>query len=76
MVAMARQHGSAIAALPGITMDLNAEQPLPAQGDDESVVYHNAIAVSPMHAGFDAGNREIGAVSRLLRSLFSARKDR
>jgi 5'-nucleotidase len=76
MAAMASQHGSAFAALPGITMDMNAEPPLPAQSDDESVVYRSAIAVSPMRAGYDAGNRESGAVSRLLRTLFSARKDR
>ena len=69
MIAMARQHGAGVPALPGIAMDMNTAQPAPAQADDESLVYRAAIAVSPMRAGYDGGASEPAFLRRLLRGL-------
>lgn len=76
MTAMASQHGVSVPEQPGIALDMNTAEPLPEQRNDESVVYRNAIAVSPMRAGYDAGTRENAMIGRLLRGLFSTRKDR
>lgn len=76
MAAMASQHGGSIPELPGIALTMNTAEPSPDQRNDESVVYRSAIAVSPMRAGYDAGPRENAMIGRLLRGLFSTRKDR
>lgn len=52
MRAMARQQGAELQPLPGITFDMNSAEPLPHQMADESLVYRQHIAVSPMQAGF------------------------
>lgn len=51
--AMAAQRGATLPSLPGISFDFNTAEPLPHQLDDESVVYRNNIAVSPMQAGYE-----------------------
>jgi len=76
MIAMARQHGAGLSDLPGITMDMNTAQPARAQRDDEAVVYREAIAVSPMRAGYSGGAKEDAALRRLLRGLSGPRKER
>lgn len=70
MQAMARHHGAAIPAMPGIALDMNTAAPLPAEANDESVVFKTAIAVSPMRAGYDPGGKPDKALHNLLRGLF------
>lgn len=53
MVAMANQRGMEIPALPGISFDMNQAPALPGQEHDESIVYREHIAVSPMQAGYE-----------------------
>lgn len=52
MLAMARERGATIPALPGLSFAINDAPPTPAQQDDESVVYRQHIAISPMQAGY------------------------
>lgn len=52
MQAMAEARGMVIPPLPGVSFDFNTAPPQPEQGNDESVVYRRAIAVSPMQAGY------------------------
>lgn len=52
MKAMAEQRGMQVPPLPGVSFDFNTAMPAPEQLDDESVVFRNAIAVSPMQAGY------------------------
>lgn len=52
MLAMARERGATIPALPGLSFAINDAPPTPAQQDDASVVYRQHIAVSPMQAGY------------------------
>jgi 5'-nucleotidase len=52
MKAMARERGVEIPPLPGMSFDFNQEAPQFGQEDDESIVYRQHIAVSPMQAGY------------------------
>lgn len=52
--AMATQNGAQLPSLPGISLDFNRAEPRPDQLNDESVVYRQHIAVSPMIAGYEA----------------------
>ncbi|MFN4112623.1 MAG: 5'/3'-nucleotidase SurE [Sphingomonadaceae bacterium] len=52
MQMMATSRGMEIPALPGVSFDFNTGAPAPDQMNDESVIYRNAIAVSPMQAGY------------------------
>lgn len=54
MVAAARERGLQIPDLPGISFERNEAAPRPEQAADEAVVYREAIAVSPMQAGYEA----------------------
>jgi len=51
--AMAARSGATLPSLPGISFDFNTAEPLPEQLADESVVYRQHIAISPMQAGYD-----------------------
>ncbi len=53
MKAMARQYGTELPHLPGLSFGMNTAAPGPGQEHDEGVVYRHAIAVSPMQAGFE-----------------------
>lgn len=66
---MAHQHGATIAQQPGIILDMNKAMPLPAQADDEAVVYKTAIAVSPLQAGYDAGETAGAFAQTMLQDL-------
>ncbi|KPP88199.1 5'/3'-nucleotidase SurE [Erythrobacter sp. HL-111] len=60
MRAMAAARGMEIPPLPGVSFDMNTEQPAADQLGDESVVYRRHVAVSPMRAGYDpAGAPEV-----------------
>jgi 5'-nucleotidase len=54
LVARARERGMEIPPLPGIVFGMNDAPTGPGQQDDESVVYREAIAVSPMQAGYES----------------------
>jgi 5'-nucleotidase len=56
--AMAAQRGAQLPSLPGISLDFNRAEPLPHQLADESVVYRQHIAVSPMQAGYEGAPAE------------------
>jgi 5'-nucleotidase len=70
MRAMAREQGTSIPELPGLTIDMNATRPSVRQMNDESVVYKTSIAVSPMKAGYDTGSADASVLQNLLRRLF------
>lgn len=72
MQAMAQARGMEIPPLPGMTFDFNREQPLPDQQDDESIVYRQHIAVSPMQAGYGLGTAGKAFVSWQLSELFAS----
>lgn len=52
MQAMARERGMEIPPLPGLSFDFNQDAPQSGQEDDESIVYRQHIAISPMQAGY------------------------
>lgn len=52
MRAMASERGMEIPPLPGLSFDINREQPQADQAQDESIVYRSNIAISPMQAGY------------------------
>lgn len=52
MDALAAAEGIEFPDHPGIVFDFNTATPSPAQQNDESVVFHEAIAISPMQAGY------------------------
>lgn len=54
MQAMARQRGMDVPALPGMSFDMNQDPAAPRQEHDESIVYREHIAVSPMQAGYQS----------------------
>lgn len=68
--AMAAQRGAQLPSLPGISLDFNRAEPLPDQSADESVVYRQHIAVSPMTAGYDVGT-PVAAVDSPLAELLA-----
>lgn len=70
MQAMARQQGAALPEWPGVTLDLNSAAPAADQTSDESVVFKTAIAISPMRAGYDFGQKPDRTVQQMLRGLF------
>ncbi len=54
----AAQRGIELVSFPGINFDFNTAEPLPHQLADESVVFRQHIAVSPMQAGYEAATAE------------------
>lgn len=76
MQAMARQHGATVPEMPGIVLDMNTATPAKEQRNDESVVYRNAIAVSPMRGGYDTAAGQDKPLRRLLRELFAPNRIR
>jgi 5'-nucleotidase len=56
MVQMAQARGMALPDLPGIAIAANDTPPTPAQRNDESVVSAKDITVSPLQAGYGAGD--------------------
>lgn len=73
MLGMAKHHGMTVPAMPGVILDMNTAAPADNQRDDESVVYRNAIAVSPMRIGYDGSAKEDAAIGKLLRVLLRSR---
>lgn len=63
MKAMAAERGMEIPSLPGLSFGMNSTEPTAAQGSDESIVYRGAIAVSPMQAGYAAGEAAEQAIA-------------
>ena len=52
MVEMARERGIEVPPLPGVSFEFNDADPASDQFDDESIVYRQNIAISPMQAGY------------------------
>jgi 5'-nucleotidase len=58
-----------------VSFDFNTAKPAPEQENDESVVYRNAIAVSPMQAGFAYPSDSNLLTEEDLRTLLPANPD-
>lgn len=50
---MAKSRGMNLPDLPGLSIGFNRSKPTAEQMNDESAVYKNAIAISPMQAGYE-----------------------
>lgn len=75
MKAMAAARGMELPELPGLMFDFNTARPDADQVNDESVVYRQDIAISPMIAGFDAPADAAQAISQRLAGLLPAASD-
>lgn len=63
---LAREVGIALPALPGILLSMNEEGAGAGEEQDEGVAYKSDIAVTPMQAGYEAGQGSAALVSWLL----------
>jgi 5'-nucleotidase len=53
LAALARQRGIELPHLPGLSVVMNDEPPLPEQQSDESAVYRHSISISVMQVAYD-----------------------
>ncbi|MXO65905.1 5'/3'-nucleotidase SurE [Altericroceibacterium endophyticum] len=75
MRAMAEARGIQVPPLPGLNFEMNETSPTADQQNDESVVYRQHIAVSPMQAGYAASPAGAATVDWQLSKLLSDSAD-